>query len=326
LDAARACAPDEIEARRHEQNARALLTHWGGPFLFDYATREWAGLTLDFHLERWQLWFDGYRDFATWEREWAESVRIPKESAPADEIETVKRMLSKYGDFDLQADLPLRVRRLEPKPVLEGSVFVDLGKATTLTAVACCPIFGQGFRGRYALEVSENGSAWSPRAQFDAGLGCVQSVEVTPGTYRLLMSGTGNGPILQRDKSVNNDNGALYPAWTKFGTIVLAQPGQLAALFFITLESMRVGTRPSLALLLGELEGTYDPLNRTRQDPTNLPPSQSIYSDRYHFAQNQKEAWCRWFVMKVSWPEEDAPNELLTFTIFGQNWQEMRAQ
>lgn len=177
-----------------------------------------------------------------------------------------------------------------------------------------------------ALNAPENGSAWSPRAQFDEGLGCVQSVEVSPGTYRLLMSGTSPGPILKRDATVHNDNGALYPSWTQFGTIVLAQPGQLAALFFITLESIRVGTRPTLGLLLGELEGTYDVLNRTRQDPTNLPPSRSIYSDRYHFAQNQKTAWCRWFVMEVTWPEEDAANELLTFTIFGQNWQEMRAQ
>lgn len=178
-----------------------------------------------------------------------------------------------------------------------------------------------------ANNAPETGSSWSTRANF-ASLGCVQSVEISPGQYRLLISGAGtaSGPVLQRDRTLHNDNGVLYDAQTCFGAIVLAQPGQLAALFFITLESVRLGTRPTLALLLGEHDGTFEALNRTRQDPPDLPPSNTIYSDRYHFAQNQKAAWCRHFQMLVSWPAEDAQNELLTYTIFGQTWQEMRAQ
>lgn len=176
-----------------------------------------------------------------------------------------------------------------------------------------------------ATNAPESGSSWSPRANF-ATLGCVQSVEVNPGQYRLLMSGTSPGPILQRDRTKNTDNTVPFAAMTRFGAIVLALPGQLAALTFITLESVRLGTRPTLALLLGELSGTFEVLNRTRQDPPNLPPSNTIFSDRYHFEQNQKTAWCRHFQMEISWPAEDAANELLTFTIFGQTWQEMRAQ
>ena len=177
-----------------------------------------------------------------------------------------------------------------------------------------------------ANNAPESGSAWSPRAVTLGGQGCVQSVEVAPGQYRLLISGTGPGPILQRDNTVWEDNGLPYVAWVRFGAIVLALPGQLAALSFITLESAKVGTRASLALLLGEARGTFEPLKRTRQDPTNLPPSNTIFSDRYHFAQNQKAAWCRYFQMHIDWPAEAVPNELFTFTIFGQTWQEMRAQ
>ena len=178
-----------------------------------------------------------------------------------------------------------------------------------------------------ANNAPEQGSAWSTKATL-AGftMGCVQSVEVTPGSYRLLISGTSAGPILQRDRTVNTDNGAAFAVRTVFGNIVLAQPGQLAALSFITLESARLGTRPGLALLLGEISGEFDELKRTRQDPPILPPSNTLYSDRYHFAQNQKEAWCRHFQMEITWPAEDAFNELLTFTIFGQTWQEMRSQ
>lgn len=176
-----------------------------------------------------------------------------------------------------------------------------------------------------ANNAPETGSSWSPQANFSS-LGCVQSVEVNPGVYRLLMSGTTAGPILQRDRSVNTDNGTPFACETIFGSIVLALPGQLAALSFITLESVRTGTRATLALLLGEHTGTFEVLDRTRQDPTNLPPSNTIFSDRYHFSQNQQTVWCRHFQMQISWLAEDAANELLTFTIFGQTWQEMRAQ
>jgi hypothetical protein len=171
----------------------------------------------------------------------------------------------------------------------------------------------------------EQGSAWSPRANI-AQMGCVQSVEVTPGTFRLLIHTTVAGPILQRDRNARTDNGTPYPVRTVFGNIVLAQPGQLAALSFITLESVRVGTRAGLAVLLGEISGQFDHLSRTRQDPPNLPPSRTLYSDRYHFEQNQQTAWCRHFQMEITWPAEDAISELLTYTIFGQTWQEMRVQ
>jgi hypothetical protein len=179
-----------------------------------------------------------------------------------------------------------------------------------------------------AINAPESGSAWSPAALILGGVGCVQSVEVSPGVYQLLMSSTSTGPILQRDSTglIYTDNALKYSVFTRFGAIVLAQPGQLAALNFITLESAKVGTRAGLALLLGEASGDFEDLSRTHQDPPNLPPSKTIYSDRYHFAQNQKTAWCRHFQMEISWPAEDVPNELFTFTIFGQTWQEMRAQ
>jgi hypothetical protein len=172
----------------------------------------------------------------------------------------------------------------------------------------------------------EQGTNWSTQALIP-GIAAIQSVEVLPGQYRLLMGcRTGTAPILARDGSKNTDNGTPFPVETDFGNIMLALPGELAALTFITLESVRVGTRAGLALLLGEISGKFESLSRTRQDPTNLPPSNTLFSDRYHFAQNQKTAWCRHFQMRISWPAEDAPNELLAFTVFGQTWQEFRSQ
>jgi hypothetical protein len=184
-----------------------------------------------------------------------------------------------------------------------------------------------------ANNAPEQGSSWSPRANI-AGMGCVQSVEVSPGQYRLLISKTITGPVLQRDRKMNTDAGVAFAVDTVLGSIVLAQPGQLSAMSFITLESMPYGSKPGLGVLLGEISPPlagvisplFDTLFRTRQDPPNLPPSTTLYSDRYHFMQNQNEVWCRHFQMQLSWPAEDAANELLTFTIFGQTWQEMRSQ
>jgi len=188
------------------------------------------------------------------------------------------------------------------------------------------PTTGQWYR-MAANNAPEQGSAWSTKATLAGfNMGCVQSVEVTPGQFRLLISGTTAGPILQRDRTMRTDNSNAFTVRTVFGQIILALPGQLACLSFITLESVRLGTRAGLALLLGEISGTFDDLKRTRQDPPNLPQSETIYSDRYHFAQNQNEAWCRHFQLEITWPAEDAANELLTYTIFGQTWQEMRSQ
>jgi hypothetical protein len=186
---------------------------------------------------------------------------------------------------------------------------------------------GNGFWYRMATNSApEQGTNWSTQALIP-GMAAIQSVEVSPGQWRLLIGcRTGTAPIYMRDRTVNTDFGTPFPVDTTFGNIVLAQPGELAALTFITLESVRVGTRAGLALILGEINGRFETLNRTRQDPPNLPESRTLYSDRYNFKQNQKAAWCRHFQMAISWPAEDAPNELLAFTIFGQTWQEFRSQ
>jgi hypothetical protein len=180
-----------------------------------------------------------------------------------------------------------------------------------------------------ATSAPETGFNWSPMATIKGAPTCVQSVEVSPGQWRLLTGpGAGGGPIAYRDVNASTDTGTAFAAYTTFGSILLAAPGQLGGLAFITLESSRVGTPSALSVMLGEigLPGTFESLRRTRQDPPNLPPSVSLYSDRFSILQNQQPAWCRHFQMRVDWPAEDAANELLGFTIFGQTWQEYRSQ
>jgi len=164
------------EADRFEVNARSLITHWGQPFLFDYATREWAGLTRDFHLERWRLYFDFLEhpsdpspDFAAWEARWASTIRSEPEGDFEDPIRTARELVDRYsGWVALLAD---DCRGENPSvfgPLLAFSqsssrmeLVLDLGESQPIRGVAIFPIFGQGFKGVYSGELSVDGLCWT---------------------------------------------------------------------------------------------------------------------------------------------------------------------
>lgn len=166
LRGARDLGWNDMERRHYEHNARSLITWWGGPFLFDYATREWAGLIRDFHIPRWKMWFDwrdGSRpapDFAQWEKAWSERGTPPEESVPGDGIPTAQKLFAKYRQRNLSSDPPSSVIRLEPQPAKAGRIELDLGKSKQIYAAACVPIFGQGLRARYHAEISPDGATW----------------------------------------------------------------------------------------------------------------------------------------------------------------------
>lgn len=170
----------------------------------------------------------------------------------------------------------------------------------------------------------ETGMVWSPRAVIEAGCKAVQSVKVQPGQKRLLVGPASNGPILQRDLSVHTDNGATYSGFEVIGSIVMAQPGQLAELEFITVDSVKNGKRPTLGILLGEISGKFEKVIRSRQDPPLLPPSKTLYNDRYILSQNMQPTFCRHFQLRFDWAAEDAASELLSYTIYGALHQERR--
>jgi hypothetical protein len=181
-----------------------------------------------------------------------------------------------------------------------------------------------------ALAAPESGQVWSTKGTLAVGYSAMSSVETSPGQRQLLFGPASAGPILFRDPTVKTDNGTTFPWYPIIGSIVLAQPGQLAELSFVTLESDRVGTRPTIGVLLGEIggatSGNFEKLIQTRQDPPLLPPSLTLFNDRYDFMQNQKTVLCRHLQIRFDWLAEDAPNELLTYTIFGALHNEMKSQ
>ena len=170
-----------------------------------------------------------------------------------------------------------------------------------------------------AISAPEAGNVWCPKATFAGGMGCVKSIEVSPGQKRLLMGPSGApGPILQRDDTTNTDAGTPFPAHTDIGSILLAQSGQIALVEHITCDSIKVGSPVNLGILLGEISGTFEPLPYLRQDPTLLPPAKTLYASRYYLMQNQQPIACRHLQVRVAWPAEDAHNELLAYTIYGE--------
>jgi hypothetical protein len=173
----------------------------------------------------------------------------------------------------------------------------------------------------------ETGLTWSPKAQPIGGFSAVQSVEVTPGTHDLLVGPKVSGPILKRDYTVYSDNGSAYNAYGVFGSLVLAQPGQLASVESLTTDSVAIGTPLTLAVQLDEIgsgaAGSFEPLIDYVPDPTELSASNTVYAQRFYLSQSQLPAKCRHMQVEVAFGATDVvKNELLSVSVFGAFEQE----
>lgn len=161
---------------------------------------------------------------------------------------------------------------------------------------------------------------WSPVCN----LACkaVRSIEVLPGVHRLLIGPSSNGPILQRDQSVNTDNGVTFGWSATIGTLVLAQPGQLAEVAFITTIGRRVGSHPTLGVLVDEISGTFESLFFNSQDSPYKFASSTLMMDRFNMNQTNQPAKMMFLQLQITYPAENARNELLAYSLFGAHYQE----
>lgn len=168
----------------------------------------------------------------------------------------------------------------------------------------------------------ESGYTWAPFATIQGGCKCVQSVEVKPGVHKLLLGPVGLGKILARDVDSSLDGTIPYPASAVIGSMVLAQPGQIAIVSFITAESVNVGTPLALGILVDEalpyFQGPFEILKHWKPDTPTLLPSLSILGQRFYVDELiDYVAAMRHCQVQVTWAAEDAANELLSLTVFG---------
>lgn len=186
--------------------------------------------------------------------------------------------------------------------------------------------YGTGWFRMYPTPAPETGLTWAPFATIAGGTSQVQSIETAPGVHSLLIGPKTSGPILKRDSSVFTDNGTAYDANLILGSIVLAQPGQLAELVFITTDSVALGATPSLSIQLDEIApystGYFENLPAYVADPTELSPSNSMYSQRFYISQTTEPALCRNIQIRVGWGQDTVQNELLSITLYGGYSQE----
>lgn len=178
----------------------------------------------------------------------------------------------------------------------------------------------------------ETGYLWNPPAVLQPGSGgmsAVASVETSPGVYTLLVGPLLTGPILQRDSTFSNftDNGNAYDAWVAFGNIVFAYHGQMAGLIHIGADFVRVGSTPTISVLLDEILNqpntpAWVPIPNPVNDPPNLPASNTLYQLRYWMIESQQPVYCRNGVFKFDFGNDTVQNELLCFTIFGESMAE----
>lgn len=184
---------------------------------------------------------------------------------------------------------------------------------------------------RYSpVAAPEQGFIWSPYAAITGGTSAVQSVEVATGKMALLIGPSGTGPILMRDPSTWADNGQVFPSYITLGNVVLCQSGEVAEVAHVCLDAYRQGDRPQVGMLYDEIAETpnigFDMLDWTSVDPPTLAESETLYSDRYVTSQDGECPKCRHVQIKIEWPAQDAPDELMGHAIFGAKFAERRQQ
>ena len=172
----------------------------------------------------------------------------------------------------------------------------------------------------------EQGVTISPFATIVGGAEAVQSIETSPGVHQLLVGPATSGPILARNLTNFQDNGTSYTWFATVGSHVLANPGQLAEVAFITTDSAATGNKVSMSVILDEAvplyTGPFEEINEYVEDPPTLPASTSIYSQRFYLSLTQEPAVCRSMQYKVSYAAGASKEELWTTTIWGAILQE----
>jgi len=126
-----------------------------------------------------------------------------------------------------------------------------------------------------------SGPLWSPKANIVGGIKAIASLEIAPGQHALLMgSASSNQPVLVRDSTYStfSDNSSAYPANFTFGSMVLANPGQLAEVGFITCEFYKKGTSPKLAVLLDEVADSVMTITAAAQSGSNTTYTYTLVS------------------------------------------------
>jgi hypothetical protein len=214
-----------------------------------------------------------------------------------------------------------------------ATVFVSWNNETTAeNALYVATGNGEWFR-LCAISAPETGFCWSPLGTMAAGASAMQSVETTPGKYKLLAApGVGTtGPILFRDAATNADWDAAagggagayvpFPAYDTKGVNLLCSTGQWSEVAHVSAKSQAYGARPVVSVLLNEIEAVpmqgrpYAVLQVTGPDPARGRICKSVFSDRYDLAQNGVDTLGDSILVRFDYGVQNEADELLDWGI-----------
>jgi hypothetical protein len=142
------------------------------------------------------------------------------------------------------------------------------------------------------------------------------------GAVTMATTETITSPTLAMVPGTTQTTGSTYPCYAVIGSIILANPGQIAKVAFVTTTCVKTGSPVVLGLILNEAlpyyKGSFDILKTWVPDPPNLPPSKSFYQQRFYLAEDHETAaYCMHLQVMLQFPAEAAQNEVQTFCIFG---------
>lgn len=174
----------------------------------------------------------------------------------------------------------------------------------------------------YTFNLSQE--AWNPLQTPVGGVQAIMSLEVTPGVFKFLMGSPNAGQVLlQRDLATFADNGTAYPCNVTFGNIQFADPGQLADMEGLYLESSKVTSTPVVGVLMNDISGTFSTLTNPRTEPTSIsiPTPQSSYKSQVWYLKTGDKKYVtealRHLQFQFSWPAEAVKEEIFGICLAG---------
>lgn len=242
---------------------------------------------------------------------WQKNFGVASQNSVAQDGDTLFIFTSRGQLFQISGGLeeigqPIRAKLQAFTP---GNVYLALHRSGEDEGLFVSD--GSGNVYRYSIAFS----CWNPVAQPASGtLGAIASIETTTSVWT-LMSGrtTGSGNILARTPGTFLDDGTAYTGYFTVGSLVVAPPRKTSRIESILIESMPVGTYPTVAVLLDEISGSFVTLPNPVPDPPKLAASTTVLMKRHDLkaAQTPLPQDIRHLQIKVSFIAENFKNEVI---------------
>lgn len=171
---------------------------------------------------------------------------------------------------------------------------------------------GAGNLYRYSLTLQ----SWATKSTIANGCGWVGSLETEAGTWSLIVAPqTAAGSVLKRDLTICTDAGSTYAAWFVMGNLVLAPPGELASLRYVSATYRNVGTNPTLSLLTDEVSGSFTALTSPVAEPPEFPAASSVTGLRHFVSVSELSQLLRHVQIKVDFGSNSNNTQLLELAL-----------